>query len=230
MIQKTWLAASMALVLTVGVGASLLTGDDTVTSASQDGIAPAAARAWTIPGVTVVVHIPARADGEYVLASSVETSHEEWTVPGITVVAQIPDPNRGFTLAGSVVPPLADKPDQETAEDEWTIPGITVVAQVPVKGAPALVLASSTEETLSPRAEQTIEDTAEETWTMPGITVVAQASAKTGRAYAMGGPSFPAPRPSWVRARPSRMEKPATPFRDMRRYDDRRIGERVLGI
>ena len=198
----TWLAASIALGLTVGFGAGLLNGDNLLTTSassatlvdeyegSVDATDDVTGRGFSLPGITVVVQIPAKADGTYALAGSAS-----------------------YEYAGL----------DEAADEGWTMPGITVVAQIPSTGSDAYVLASSTEVTQPHSDEPAVEASVEDEWTMPGITVVANVPAKQDRAFGPGGPGFAANRPAVSRIRSPRMPKPAVFYRDHRRFDDRRI-------
>ena len=206
--MNTWLAASVAMTLTAGLGARFLTDDDTAAASPNPNSVDVAS-----------VAAAAGSDVAYLAEESVE---DRWTMPGITVVMQVPEKSERRTFLASSA--------EESVEDRWTMPGITVVMQVPAKSEPKTFLASSVEETLSdsePAPEQAVEDV----WTMPGITVAMQVPNEAERAEFTGRfaskPIRPASVPRW-NAEDGRSWSPARHVRDQRRQNNDRTFDRFL--
>lgn len=119
--KKIWFAAIVAMSLTVGLGARILTGEEagatsysrTAASGDESALEETAERPWMHPAITVVVKVPAKA-GQLSLsqsaganrstsgvAASGEAAEGPWVHPAVTVVVKVPaKPRGGETLGG----------------------------------------------------------------------------------------------------------------------------------
>jgi hypothetical protein len=209
--KQSWLAASIAMGLTVGFGARFLTADDA-----------AAAFRTGVPTTGGVV------------ATMTETAAGPWMHPGITVVVQVPaKKDEGFELASSAGETRSASDGSlrgEAAEGPWMHPAITVVVQVPAKADEGFVLASSSGEAASAGDTPALEEVAEGTWMHPAITVVVKVPARVDRTFALGDtPSATRPGPTSLRrVGDGNPGFPVNRFRDLRRFDERDF-ERARG-
>src|SRR5690606_33878877 len=94
--KTTWFAASIAMSLTVGYGASILSGESAApearaTSVERTIVVTADGGPVMLPALTVVVKVPAKRRNTTVLASSTtEEVTATWTHPEIAVVMKVP--------------------------------------------------------------------------------------------------------------------------------------------